>query len=305
MALRDLKTKIRSIEKTGKVTRAMEAVSAVKMRKSQAKALAGRPYAVSAVSILARLAKTVSGKRHPLATPHIERNIRLVVVTSDKGLAGSLNAGVLRAAQAHINTLKLSKEAISVVAIGRKAADYFRTRGYAVVKSFENMGDSISSADMEILSTYLRDAYISKEFDTAYLVYSNFRTTLTQEPIIRKLVPLTIEELRSLVVAITPEHGRYAGENDGAKSTLEYTVEPDPEEVLNSLYPKLVSVALYHALLESKASEHSARMVAMKNATEKADELAHELTLRMNRERQALITREVSEITGGIEALRA
>ncbi len=306
MALRDIKGKIRSVGKTRKVTRAMEAVSAVKMRKSQAAALGGRPYALAALAILSRLSGAGEMKKHPLTATRARKKLLLIVVTSDKGLAGSFNAAVLRKALEVVRVSGFLKENISIVALGRKAADFFTHRGYTILLREENIADTVSLTTLAHVGAAAIGAFTDERADAVIAVYTNFLTTLTQTVVARELLPLKGAVLGELVAGIMPTHGKFSAESRPALAPVfvpAYTIEPSEGEVLAEVLPRLFSVALYHALLESKASEHSARMVAMKNASEKAGELGETLTRKYNKARQSLITREVSEIIGGVEAL--
>ena len=300
MALKDIKTKIKATERMHKVTRAMEAVSAVKMRKTQQAAFSGRPYARAALSILARLSGSADIARHPLATAREVKKIALVVITSDKGLAGALNSGVVKAAAEVAN--RYDKDAVSVYAYGRKGEEFFRNRAYRVAEAFENKRDDVPLEDMERLSGDLSQGFLAGDFDKVVAVYSNFKSTFEQLPTSRRVLPLSVEALAELVSDIQPVKGKWS-EEKAIEAPSSYEVEPSPDEILGILVPKLVAVSLYHMLLESKASEHSARMVAMKNASDKSKEVTRDLTRVFNKVRQAQITREVSEIVGGREAL--
>lgn len=300
MALKDIKAKIKSTERTHKVTRAMEAVSAVKMRKTQGSALLGRSYARAALSILARLSGSADVSRHPLAQVRAVEKVALVILTSDKGLAGALNSGVIKEAMKSLVTHPL--EATTVFAYGKKGQEYFARRNYTIARAVENKGDDIVLAHMEELARELAEKFARGDFDEVRVVYSNFKSTFEQAPTVRTLLPLSLASIEQLVTDIVPAKGKFS-ELKKVESPSAYEVEPSPEEVLNVLLPRLVAISLYHMLLEAKASEHSARMVAMKNASDKSEEVAHDLTRLYNKIRQAAITREVSEIVSGREAL--
>jgi len=302
MALRDIKAKIKATDRTRKVTRAMEMVSAVKMRKSQVRAISGRPYATSALSILRRLSPSLSNIKHALTRVSSTTHAALVVITSDKGLCGVLNAAVLKEAQRTLSTLSLSKDSVSVYAFGKKGAEFFERRGYRVVEKFENVSDDISLADLARVTADITRAFARKEYDRVDVVYTNFRSTFEQTALSHTALPLSLPDIEKIVSGITPEKGKFAEKNTEV-APASYTVEPSPEEVLGFVLPRLVSTLFYHALLESKASEHSARMVAMKNASDKSRDRSKLLTRKYNKARQAMITREVSEIVGGIEAM--
>lgn len=302
MALKDIKTKIQATNRTHKVTRAMEAVSAVKMRKTQGSAFAGRPYARAAVSILGRLAGTHTLKRHPLVAARPVKATALVVITSDKGLAGGLNANVIKAASEVLQAR--DREAVFIYAYGRKGEEYFQRRGYRIERAFENKGDDIEVASTEALSAELVAGFSSGLYDEVIAVFSQFVSTFEQVATVRPLLPLSFDALSETVKGIVPSRGKWSEEESkDLRAPISYEIEPAAGEVIATLVPRLVAVMLYHMLLEGKASEHSARMVAMKNASDKSREVARDLTRTFNKVRQAAITREVSEIVSGREAL--
>jgi len=331
--LKSIKSKILSYKKTGTVTHAMEAVSAVKMRKGQERALSGRSYAAAALSVLERLSGTADMSRHPLLRTHQTHAVTLtteaitvthtrkiktcyIVVTSDKGLAGALNSGVIRNVEQDIKAKALSKDDVVIVAFGRRGGEHFQTRGYDVRIKQQNISDTVSESDIQeithtIITWKLAAASPTEHIADArvndfFLAYQNFISTFEQEPVVRQIVPITPEVIHTMVAGIRPARGKYAPKETSEMivQPAAYTVEPDADSVLSVLLPRLLNIAIFHGLLESKASEHSARMVAMKSATDKAKEMAKGLTRTFNKVRQAAITREVSEITSGIEAMR-
>lgn len=302
MALKDIKAKIGATKRMNTVTRAMEAVSAVKMRKTQASALSGRSYARAALSILTRIAGTDAVKKHPLAMDREVKKVALVVMTSDKGLAGALNSGVLKKASAAI--AEYQKEQVVVYAYGRKGEEFFANRGYVIAEAIENKQDDVPLSSLETLSNTLSAGFLAGDFDKVIVAHTNFKSTFEQIPITRRLLPLSLPALSEIVEGIVPAKGKWSSEQK-LEAPAAYEVEPSAEEVLGELIPRLTAIALYHMLLESKASEHSARMVAMKNASDKSKEVVHDLTRKYNKIRQAAITREVSEIVSGREALAA
>lgn len=299
-ALKHIKAKIGSTNRTNKVTRAMEAVSAVKMRKTQESALKGRPYARAALQILSRLSAGADLARHPLTDKREVKKVAVVVISSDKGLAGALNSGVLKAAGERLRAY--SSDAVSIYAYGKKGLEYFRHRGYRVAKQWENKKDEVELSVMDELVAELSKAYAAHEFDEVFVAYSHFKSTFEQLPTVRRLLPLSLEDVEKLVEDIVPKSGKYSDMERSAIAPA-YTMEPEGGDLLDLLVPRLVAVSLYHMLLESKASEHSARMVAMKSASDKSKEVVRDLTRTYNKLRQAAITREVSEIVGGREAL--
>ena len=294
--LKQIKSKIRSYEKTQTVTKAMEAVSAAKMRKAQLQALSGRPYASAAVSILARLSGTNDFKNHRMVKPAQNSSTLYIVITSDKGLAGSLNSGVLRKIYSEMG------EHTSVIAVGKKANDFFITRNVPVT-AFHPNNDKITPELIDEITLEALNRFNMGAVGTVKIAYQNFISTLEQKPAVHTMLPLSLGELKHLVAGITPTKGAFS-EQTSIKSPAGYSIELDSDmDVLTTLAPKLVSIFVYDALIESHASEHSARMVSMKSASDKAGEMEHKLTLQFNKARQAAITREVSEIIGGMEAM--
>ncbi len=299
--LKEIKSKIRSTARTRTVTKAMEAVSAAKMRKTQNAALSGRSYARAATSVLVRVQGTRELMAHPLTDKREVQKALYIVITSDKGLAGALNSGVLRAAARDIQERGLDNKSASIMAIGRKAQDFFSRREF-VIESYHPNTDVVSA---EIIDQVVGEAaarFSSGAVDEVIIAYQNFISTFEQRPTRRTLFPLSLEELQRVVQDIVPAKGALAQAPVEATAGG-YTVEPSESEVLSVILQKLAAIFVYHALLESQASEHSARMVAMKGASDKAAEMQHALTLKFNKARQAAITREVSEITGGMEAM--
>ena len=311
-SLKNIKLKILSYKKTGTVTHAMEAVSAVKMRKGQERALSGRAYAAAALTILERLSGTIDATRHPLMQargPSTTLGVNktcFIVVTSDKGLAGSLNSAVIRRTEAEVVRSNLAKKDIMMIAIGRRGGDHFTSRGYDVRESIQNVSDDVSESEMRAITDKLLEWHASGEIGSVVMAYTNFISTFEQEATSRQIVPITPASIAEIIAGIRPARGRYApapSESVAAKPAA-YTIEPDADSVLSVLLPRLLNIAVFHAMLESKASEHSARMVAMKSATDKAKEMAKGYTRTFNKVRQAAITAEVSEITSGMEAMK-
>ncbi len=300
MALKQIKNKIIATKKTGQVTKAMEAVSAVKMRKSQEKAFLGRPYVHAALRILERLSTSQDGLSHPFASKREEGKTLAVIVTSDKGLAGSVNSAVLKRAEA----LFRESDAVDCICIGRKAQEFATREKKTILASFTNISDDVKLQDVQDMANLVVEQFGTESYKAVFVFYQNFVSTFEQEPTRRQILPLDPAEIHYIMSGIRPKHGKWSNDSVVSDAHILYTIEPSAEEVLNALIPLLVQIMLYHALIESKASEHSARMVAMKNATDKSKEVARSLTLLYNKERQASITAEVSEITGGIEALK-
>jgi len=301
MALKQIKNKIISTKKTGKVTKAMESVSAVKMRKSQLRAFESRPYVHAAMRILSRLAQTDDVRNHALSQRRAEATKDLViVVTSDKGLAGSVNSAVLK----QVERLKASGTPFDMIAIGRKAVEFAGREGILCLATYTNVRDDVTVPDVYAMAEVALSAFTK---DTTYrsvqVVYQNFISTFEQEPTKRQILPLDPAEVHYIMRGIRPKTGKFSEDIVAPDAVTQYQVEPDASSVLDVLIPQLVQVLIFHALLESKASEHSARMVAMKNATDKSKEVVKALTIKFNKARQAKITAEISEITAGVAAL--
>lgn len=290
-SLKEIKQKIRSTARTRTVTRAMEAVSAAKMRKTQSAAIQGRAYARAATAILARVSGTQGLKNHVLAAQNSSQTTLYIVITSDKGLAGALNSAVLRAVAADI------KQGDKVITIGRKAHDFFTKRGIELLAYHHNTGELSHELIAEVVAL-AAERFAAGAVGSVRICYQNFISTFEQRPTLRTIFPLSLEELQKVVADIVPVRGAQVHVREES-SVTNYTVEPSEQEVMDAILPRLASIFVYHALLESQASEHSARMVAMKGASDKAAEMQHGLTLQFNKARQAAITREVSEIIAG------
>ncbi len=307
MSLKDVKTKIEAISKIHQVTKAMEAVSAVKMRRSQDIAIEMRPYAMYASGLLHRLAKRGATEDHPLIKAHSKiENILMIIITSDRGLGGSLNSNVLKIAQEHIKEKGWKKDQIKILSIGKKGYEFFSKRGFEIVQHIERWGEGVPMGDPSGVADILIKDYVNGIYDKVMLIYGNFESTFSQKPVVRRLLPISFPAVEELIDGIIPEKGKYSELRNETETNQvnKYTFEPDEVTVLDELLPYLIGVLLYHAVLQANASEHSARMVAMKSASDRARDLSDELTLVFNKERQTSITAEVSEITSGIEAMR-
>lgn len=308
MALREIKNKIKAVGKTRQVTRAMEAVSAAKMRKSQERALSARPYAVSAFRVLKRVSSTLKTSAALFKARTGERKLLVVLVTADRGLAGALNSSVIKAVLAFVKQAGVSKERVAFITVGKKGFEYFSKRGYTIVKNVEKIGDAPGVPSIEEIAREAYARFESGEASEVYVAYSNFVSTFFQGPKLHKALPLSFEDSKEMIEGIVPVRGKYSElyknepAEEKANSTL-YNFEPSPEEIVSALVFDLFTVVVYHAVLESRASEFSARMVAMRSASDKALEMGKALSLQYNKARQSTITREVSEIVGGVEAL--
>ena len=280
---REIRRRIRSIKNTGQITKAMEMVAATKMRRAQSMTLASRPYAEKMWQVLGSLAgrSAALDEVHPLLERRERHNLGLLLITSDRGLAGGYNSNVIRLAASFILEQTLP---VKLVTIGRKGRDWMLRRGRDVMAEFTGMPDRPTVLDIAPVARVVTDGYVVSTFDAVYMVYTDFVSMATQRPALRQLLP---------VEAPAEERGG-----------TEYIYEPAPGVVLEALLPRFVEVEIYQALLEAVASEQSARMVAMHNATQNVKEVVEELTLSFNKARQASITKEIVEITSGAEALR-
>lgn len=277
------------------------------MRKSQDIALRSRPHALAALEILKNLSGDTSIEE-VYASPLLERRevkkICLVVVTSDKGLCGSFNSNVFRKAHEFLNAQAMP---VDIVAVGKKGKDFLKKRGRSIIHELSGIGDFVHPSQTKPLADHLTDIFASGQYDEVYTIYTNFISVLKQEVVIEKLLPFSKDEIKRRIEEITPQRGRYSdmplvlgATSDENRS---YIFEPSPQEALDTLLPLLLEIAVYHVILEANASEHSARMVAMKNASENASELIRSLTLSYNKARQAQITKELIEINAGAAAL--
>lgn len=300
---KEIKRRICSVKNTRQITKAMEMVSASKMRRSQEAALHARPYALKALEVLSRLGGAADIECYPLLQERAEGKIGLVLISTDKGLCGGLNSTLFKKTAEFIRAHQ--KEAMEVITIGKKAGEWALRMNLSVSASFEGYGDRIDVVEVLPLARSLIKDFEAGRYKKIVFAYTNFISTLKQEPVIRHLLPIKKESLEEVVKEILPTAGKYAGQKDavGGKIAGEYIFEPSSREVLNNLLPKLTEVQVYQMVLEANASEHSARMVAMKNASEAAKEMIEELALSYNKVRQAGITQEIAEISAGKAAL--
>lgn len=305
--LRIIKSKIRSVGKTHQVTKAMEAVSGVKMRTSQMMALSARPYARAALRVLARVSNSLDISQHPLVLKREVSKVLVVVITSDKGLAGGLNSGVTKRALSALQERNIPIERTGIIALGRKGEEFFARRGYIIEDRITTAKNESTINDFQNIVSMVTDLFEQGEYDECLLAYTNFHSTFEQEPVVRTLLPLSVENVREMIEGITPERGKFAepkASHVELEQPLDYLFEPSASAIFETLIYRLVGIEIYHAFLESKASEHSARMVAMRNASDKASEVSFLLTREYNKARQSAITREMSEIIGGMESMK-
>lgn len=311
-SLQAIKSRLRAVKNIGQITKAMEVVSATKMRRAQEVAIASRPYALTALEILGRVSANTPVPT-PLMTPRPIGTTAVILISSDRGLAGSFNTAVFRKTEEFLTNdrdpaLKPDHR-YRFITVGRKATAYATKRHWDIVGTFEGFGDYATPEEVAPLTERIVTGFLDASWDRVIAVSTHFRTTLRQDTLTRQVLPTDTEKIRDLVQEILPEHGRYAaiGErtNGMGKNTgpIEFIFEPTPEEALAALIPHLVAMQVYHLLLEANASEHSARRVAMKNACDNADDLFGTLTITFNKARQAGITKEIIEITSTQSAL--
>ncbi|MDY0086993.1 MAG: ATP synthase F1 subunit gamma [Coriobacteriia bacterium] len=288
--LRDIKKRIGSVESTRQITRTMEMVATAKIKKAQEKIEAARPYALSMMEVLGNVARYAKGAEHPLLATHETHDRAVVIaVTSDRGLAGAFNSNILRLAENVITEQTAAGARVDVIAVGKKAASYFKYRGIEPIAVYRDISDKPTFADAKSIASHVIGAYSEEAVDAVYVAFNRFKNVAEQKPEIHQLLPI---ERRVVEDAA-----------EGSDVRAEYTFEPNPEAVLELLLPTYVETLVFRALMESAASEHGARRTAMKSATDNASEMITTLTRSYNRARQAAITNEIAEIVGGAAAL--
>lgn len=284
--LREIRRRIRSVQSTAKTTKAMELVAASKMRRAQLRALAGRPYAERLTWVLADLAETVPqmdpDTLHPLLRRREVQAVGIVHIAPNRGLCGGLPGSVNRRASALILDAGVPAK---LIAVGRKGRDFFRRANVPIRAEFAELGDYPDYAEILPIARVVIEDYLAGEFDQVFVVYPFFVNTMTQEPRVRQLLPVEPPE-------------------QAATHAVDYIYEPGRGAVLAEILPRYIEMLIYEAVLEGIASEQSARMVAMRNATDAANDMIQELTLTYNKARQEQITKELLDIVGGVEGLK-
>lgn len=284
---KEIRTKIASIKKTQKITRAMEMVAASKMRKTQERMQASKPVSDKMRNVVEHIARAHSEYKHPFMEHRAIRNIGVIVVTSDRGLCGGLNVNLLRDITRRSKIWHDEGKQIKFSIIGRKGQAYFKRTGGKILATQDHLGDTPSIQDTLGVVKVMLDAFYNREIDALYVVYNEFVNTMTQKPICKQLLPLPMAEDDSQKL------GHY----------WDYIYEPDPKEVLEALLERYIELLTYQAVVENIACEQAAKMIAMKSATDNAGELIKEFQLAYNKARQAAITQELAEIVGGADAL--
>lgn len=292
-SLRDLRRRTNSVKNTQQITSAMKMVSAAKLRRAQDAILSARPFAKKMLQVLNSLATRADVDAHPLLKVREPKNIDVIVISADKGLCGSFNANIMKKAEQFLRTID-DAESVDLQIVGKKSRDYFRRRSYNIRCEFVDIFRDLSYETAGSIARPLIDSYQDPESDEAkenqvdavYLIYNEFKNVIQQDVVVEQLLPIEKLEL------------------DTAEEAQDYIYEPSAEEIYDAVIPRHVEYQVWHALLESAAAEHAARMTAMDNASKNAAELIEDLTLTMNKVRQATITREILEIVSGAEAIQ-
>jgi F-type H+-transporting ATPase subunit gamma len=284
--LRDIRRRIRSVQSTQKITRAMKLVAAAKLRRAQERILSARPYANKMGELLAHLVSGTDAASHPLLEQREGPRRQIVIITADRGLAGAFNSNILRRAMDFVRESNTTE--LTLVVVGRKARDFFRRRPYTIKRDMIGFWDRLAYSHASELADYFMQQYRESEVDEVHLLYNEFRSVAVQRPVRQQLLPI-------------PSAGEAAGE--GA-APVDYIYEPGPAAILNDLLPRHVRMQVFRALMESLAGEYGARMTAMEAATKNAKEMIDILTIQYNKARQEKITKELLDIVGGAEALK-
>jgi F-type H+-transporting ATPase subunit gamma len=286
--IRLLRRRIRSVKSTQKITRAMEMIAASRIMKAQRRVSEARPYAEQLTTIIKGLAATSEAREHPLMQHHEADRVAVVVLTSDRGLAGAYNANALKRAERVIAEEESEGLTVDLYQVGKKGMAYFTFRGRRAVESWQGMSDQPTYPDARAVAEAVITTFSEGRYRRVHLVYTDFRSSLTQIPTSMVLLPIEPTEFEG-----------------GSELPPEFMYEPNPDDILGLLIPRYVEAKVFHGLLESAASEHASRQRAMKAATDNAADVIEKLSREMNAARQAQVTTEISEIVGGAEALKA
>ena len=284
---KEIRSKIASIKNTQKITRAMEMVAASKMRKTQDRMRASKPYATKIYNVVRHIARATSEYRHPFMTAREIKRVGLIVVTSYRGLCGGLNANLLRETIGTMRKWQTEGKEIDLCVVGRKGQAFFKRVGGRVIASVDHLGDTPGIKDLLGVVKVMLDAFYRGEIDALHIVYNEFVNTMTQTPRVEQLLPLPTAE----------EDSKTLGHH------WDYIYEPDAKELLDALLERYIELQAYQAVVENIACEQAAKMIAMKSATDNAGDLIKEFQLAYNKARQAAITQELAEIVGGAAAI--
>lgn len=286
-ALRETRRRIESVEATKKITRAMELIAASRIPKAQARVQGSKPYTAKLIEVIENVGAAGAGSSHRLLQRREANTVGVLIVSSDRGLAGAYASNIIRLAEQRISDLTRAGKDVIIYAVGKKAQAYFKYRGYHIEQAYLGVTDTPGYGDARAVANRLMEDYARERIDAVEAYYTRFQSAMTQVPLLLEVLPISPPEMEE-------------GEKEAAVS---YEFEPSPEEILNRLLPRYVEAIVFNMLLEASASEHSARRRAMKAATDNAEELIKNLTVQANRARQAEITTAITEIVGGAEAL--
>jgi F-type H+-transporting ATPase subunit gamma len=287
--LRDIRDRIASVKNTQQITKAMKMVAAARLKKAQERVVATRPYAASIANVISKLASDASDDNPYLRTATSPDKILLIIVSSDRGLCGGFNSNLFRFIEDQIRaefSTQQQNGTLDLVCIGRKSFDFFRKRGYKVKRSHVGFFDKLQFDSTAAVMRTATAEFLAGEYDSVYLVYNEFKSVLSQNRILSQLLPVSVSTVESV-----------------SNQEIDYIYEPSTQAILESIIPLHLNTQMWKAVLESNASEQGARMAAMDNATENANEIMRQLKLKYNQARQAAITTEISEIVSGAEAL--
>ena len=285
--LRDIQRRIRSVQSTQKITRAMKLVAAAKLRRAQERILAARPYANKMAELLGHLVSGADGDGHPLLEQREGPRRQIVIITADRGLAGAFNSSIIRRG---VELIRESSAAeLTLVVVGRKARDFFRRRPHTIKRDMIGFWDRLAYSHACELADYFMQQYLDNEVDEVFLLYNEFRSVAFQRPVRVRLLPIPRAE---------------TGAGEEAAEGVDYIYEPSAGAILGDLLPRHVRMQVYRALMESLAGEYGARMTAMEAATKNAKDMIEVLTIQYNKARQEKITKELLDIVGGAEALK-
>jgi F-type H+-transporting ATPase subunit gamma len=285
--LRDIKRRIRAVNNTRQITKAMKMVAAAKFRRAQMRMFELRPYANKMNAVLRNLSKGAEVGLHPLLVVRPRKTVEVLLVSSDRGLCGAFNSNVTKAMVRHVAELRNEGFQVIVSAIGKKAVDYFRRRSIPLKRSRTGISGRVSYPNAQEVAREIIEDYTNEAMDEVVLVYNEFKSVIAQTVRLSRLLPMAPSEIEG-----------------GGETAIDFIFEPSQAGIYDALLPKNVEIQIYRALLESQASEEAARMTAMENATKNANEMIERLTLQYNKARQASITKELMDIVGGVEALK-
>lgn len=285
--LRDTRHRIKSVEAIKKITRAMELIAASRIPKAQARVLGSKPYTQKLIEVIENVGAAGAGSTHRLLERREPRTVGVLVVSSDRGLAGAYASNIIRLAEHRVHELEKEGRDVVIYAVGKKAQAYFRYRNYRIEQSYLGVTDTPGYGDARAIARTVMAAYGDQRIDAVEAFFTRFQSAMTQIPVTLEVLPITPPEMAA----------------DDKSAQVSYEFEPSPDEILNRLLPTYVEAIVFNMLLEASASEHSARRRAMKAATDNAEELIKVLRVQANRARQAEITTAIAEIVGGAEAL--